>query len=89
MTQGRWIKVLTRCNDGRDRFFAGEVRFLPDAEGEEQASRLMLGGWAAGADDPNVTPVAPPAPPEVTLDVQSIEHPAAVTTVAPAKKRKG
>lgn len=69
------IKCLTTFLEGRDRFEAGDVRTVPDAD----AARFIAAGWAAAADDA-MHPGAPDAAAgPVTLDINPGSHAAADT----------
>lgn len=60
-----WLKVKFRFNDGKDRFFAGELRRGDD---EARASRLLSYGCVERADAPIVSdcPVSSDGPVTVT-----------------------
>ena len=61
------IKCLTTFLEGRDRFEAGDVRTVPDAD----AARFIAAGWAADAADADFPGAPTTAEGAVTLDIHS------------------
>lgn len=69
------IKCLTTFLEGRDRFEAGDVRTVPDAD----AARFIAAGWAADAADAVTADDQATTAGPVTLDINPGSHAAADT----------